>query len=80
MSIPALTLTVAALAAGGAPAAAVGLAAPQTPRMDHGRQGLTSSWSALGIEVSNRGTRAALLFVSGSGDARAQVRLRDAST
>jgi hypothetical protein len=80
MSIPALTLMVAALAAGGAPAAAVGLAAPQTPRMDHGRQGLTSSWSALGIEVSNRGTRAALLFVSGSGDARAQVRLRDART
>ena len=78
MSIPALTLTVAALAAGGAPAAAVGLAAPQTPRIDHGRPALTSSWSARGIEVSNTGTRAALLFVSGSGDAWAQVRLRDA--
>jgi hypothetical protein len=80
MSIPALTLTVAALAAAGAPAAAVGLAAPQTPRMDHRRPALTSSWSARGIEVSNPGTRAALLFVSGSGDARAQVRLRDART
>src|SRR2546423_15217495 len=80
MSIPALTLMVAALAAGGGPAATVDLAAPQTPRMDHGRQGLTSSWSALGIEVSNRGPRAALLFVSGSGDARAQVRLRDPRT
>ena len=80
MSIPALTLTVAALPVGGAPAAAVGLAAPQMPRMDHGRPALTSSWSARGIEVSNPGTRAALLFVSGSGDARAQVRLRDART
>ena len=80
MSIPALTLTVAALAAGGAPAAAVCLAAPQMPRMDHGRPALTSSWSARGIEVSNPGTRAALLFVSGSGDARAQIRLRDART
>ena len=69
MSIPALTLTVAALAAGGAPAAAVGLAAPQALRVDHGRPALTSSWSARGIEVSNPGTRAALLFVSGSGDA-----------
>jgi len=79
MSIPALTLTVAALA-GGAPAAAVGLAAPQALRVDHGRPALTSSSSARGIEVSNPGTRAALLFVSGSGDPRAQVRLRDAST
>jgi hypothetical protein len=79
MSIPALTLTVAALA-GGAPAAAVGLAAPQTLRVDHGRPALTSSWSARGIEVTNPGTRAALLFVSGLGDTRAQVRLRDART
>ena len=30
--------------------------------------------------MSNPGTRAALLFVSGLGDARAQVRLRDART
>ena|SRR5438034_3033034 len=80
MSIPPLTLTVAALAASSAPAAAVGLAAPQTLRMDHGRPALTSSWSARGIELSNPGTRAALLFVSGSVDARAQVRLRDAGT
>jgi len=78
MSIPALTLTVAALA-GGAPAAAVGLAAPQALRVDHGRPALTSSWSARGIEVSNPGTRAVLVFVSGL-DARAQVRLRDART
>ena len=80
MSIPALTLMVAALAAAGAPAAAVGLAAPQTPCMDDGGPAPTSSWSARGIEVSNPGTRAGLLFVSGSGDARAQVRLRDART
>jgi len=80
MSIPPLTLTVAALAASSAPAAAVGLAAPQTLRMDHGRPALTSSWSARGIELSNPGTRAALLLVSGSVDARAQVRLRDAGT
>jgi hypothetical protein len=30
--------------------------------------------------VTNPGTRAALLFVSGLGDTRAQVRLRDART
>jgi hypothetical protein len=80
MSIPALTLTVAALAAGGAPAAAFGLAGPQTPGMHHGRPMLTSSWSGRGIHVSNAGTRAALLFVSGSGNPRAHVRLGDAST
>jgi hypothetical protein len=79
MSISALTLTVAALAAG-APAAAIGLAAPQMPRMDHGRPALSSFWSPRGIEVSNPGTRAALLFVTGSSDARAQVRPRDART
>jgi hypothetical protein len=80
MSIPALTLTVAAVATGGAPAAAVSLAAPQTPGMHGGGTALTSSWSGRGIEVSNAGTRAALLFVSGSGDPRAHVRLRDART
>jgi len=80
MSIPALTLTVAALATGAAPAAAVGLAAPKTPRAHHGRPALTTSWSGRGIDVSNRGTRAALLFVSASGNSRAHVRLRDAGT
>jgi hypothetical protein len=80
VSIPALTLTVAVLSAGGAPAAAVGLAAPQMPRMHHGRPTLKSSWSGHGVDVSNAGTRAALLFVSGSGNRRAYVRLRDART
>jgi hypothetical protein len=78
VSIPALRLTVAVLAVGGAPAAAVGLAAPHTLRMHHGRPTLTSSWSRRGIDVSNAGTRVAQLFVSGSGNPRAHVRLRDA--
>ena len=80
MSIPALTLAVAALATAGASAAAVGLAAPQTPGIRSGGPALTSSWSGHGIKVSNAGTPAALLFVSGSGDPRAHVRLRDART
>jgi hypothetical protein len=48
--------------------------------MHPGKPALTSSWSERGIDVSNPGTRAALLFVSGSGNSRAHVRLRDART
>jgi len=79
MSIPALTLTVAALA-GGAPAAAVGLAAPQTLPMDHGRPGADLVLERTRDRGVKPRTRAALLFVSGLGDARAQVRLRDVRT
>lgn len=79
MSIRAISLSVAVLAACGATTAA-GLAAPQPTHVQRERPVLVSSWHGRAISVSNTGSQTALLFVSGSGDTRVRVALRDART
>jgi hypothetical protein len=79
MSIRAISFSVAVLATCGATTAA-GLAAPPSAQVQRGRPALVSSWRGHAIDVSNVGTQAALLVVSGSGGASVRVTLRDART